>query len=113
MEDASLRARSGNTFNILAVLFLALSCLTVACVAAMFAFPGLIPAQFQPPTPFVVAVFTLPPLPPAVTPTNTSGVPTLPPEWTHTPTPTITGTPTPSDTPVDTPTRTQHTTSPY
>jgi hypothetical protein len=111
MEDASVRARSGNIFNVLAVLFLALSCLTVACVAAVFAFPGLIPAQFQPPTPFVVAVFTLPPPPPTVTPTNTSGVPTLPPEWTHTPTPTITGTPTPSDTPTITPTGTERPTA--
>src|SRR5574342_577232 len=108
MEDASVRARSGNIFNLLAVLFLALSCLTVACVAAVFAFPGLIPAQFQPPPPFVVAVFTLPP---PSTPTNTSSVPTLPPEWTHTPTPTITGTPVPSDTPVDTPTGTERPTA--
>lgn len=106
-----MRARSGNIFNVLAVLFLALSCLTVACVAAVFAFPGLIPAQFQPPTPFVVAVFTLPPPPPTVTPTNTSGVPTLPPEWTHTPTPTITDTPTPSDTPTITPTGTERPTA--
>jgi hypothetical protein len=111
MEDASVRARSGNIFNVLAVLFLALSCLTVACVAAVFAFPGLIPAQFQPPTPFVVAVFTLPPPPLTVTPTNTSGVPTLPPEWTHTPTPTITDTPTPSDTPTITPTGTERPTA--
>ena len=106
-----MRARSGNIFNILAVLFLALSCLTVACVAAVFAFPGLIPAQFQPPTPFVVAVFTLLPPPAAATPTNTSGVPTLPPEWTHTPTPTITGTPMPSDTPTITPTGTERPTA--
>jgi hypothetical protein len=46
-----------------------------------------------------------------VTPNNTSGVPTLPPEWTHTPTPTITDTPLPSDTPVDTPTSTERPTA--
>ena len=78
-----MRARSGNIFNILAVLFLALSCLTVACVAAVFAFPGLIPAQFQPPTPFVVAVFTLPPPPLPVTPTITPTGPTRTPTKTR------------------------------
>ncbi len=36
------------------------------------------------------------------TPTNISALPTLPPKWTETPTPTITETPTPSDTPTPT-----------
>jgi hypothetical protein len=104
MEEASVRARSGSIFNIFAVLFLALSCLTAACVGAVLAFPGLVPVQFQPPTLVVIAVFTLPP---KATPTNTSAVPTLPPEWTDTPTPTVTDTPLPSDTPLDTPTGTE------
>jgi hypothetical protein len=91
-----------------------MTCLVAVCVGAVFAVPGLVPAQLQAPTPIaVVAIFTLPPAPPTPTATSTTSglIPTLPPEWTHTPTPTVTNTPFPSDTPSITPTGTERPTS--
>ena len=108
-----MRARSGNSlFNLLAIAFVVMSCLTLVCVGAVFAVPGLIPAQLRPPTEVaIILIFTPPSTPPTATPTNISSVPTLPPEWTATPTPTITETPTPSDTPTTTPPPTERSTS--
>jgi len=85
-----------------------LSGVTLLCVAGVFAAPGLVPAQLRPPTQVVVLLLT-PPVPP--TPTNTSGISTLPPEWTATPTPTISDTPTESQTPTLTPTETERPTA--
>jgi hypothetical protein len=84
-----------------------LSGVTLLCVAGVFAAPGLVPAQLRPPTQVVVLLFTPPPVPPTLTPTNTSAISTLPPEWTATPTPTISQTPTESQTPTLTPTGTE------
>jgi hypothetical protein len=115
MEDLSTepvaeRASSAfNPFNILAVFFLILSCLSALCVGAVVASPGLVPAPLRAPT--EVALITLRPRSPDFTPTNTSIVSTLPPEWTATPTPTVTLTPTQSQTPSDTPTGTLRPTS--
>lgn len=96
-----------NLFNILAIVFLALSCLSAAFVGVVLASPGLVPAAFRPPTlPAVALRPTLPPESATPTATNTPAAPTLPPEWTDTPTPTVTNTPPPSGTPTTTPTET-------
>lgn len=104
-----MRARIGNSlFNIFSVMLVVLSGVTLLCVAGVFAAPDLVPAQLRPPTQVVVLLLT-PPVPP--TPTNTSGISTLPPEWTATPTPTISDTPTESQTPTLTPTETERPTA--
>ncbi len=100
----------GMLFNLLAALFLVMSCLSGLVTAALFFNPDLNPiASFRPlpgddeplPTPAAVIGSGT-----AVTPGPTSALPTLPPEWTATNTPTITNTPLASNTPTLTPTET-------
>ncbi len=99
------RSRSSfNIFNLLAGLFVALSCLSGLCVGTVLAVPGVVPESFRPPA--IPQVALLPTLPPRPTATATPLAPTLPPEWTATNTPTITNTPIPSDTPTETQTPT-------
>jgi hypothetical protein len=104
LSAAPRARRSLNFFSLLAVLFLALSCVSALCVGTVFAFPGIVPAPFQAPT--FPSIATRPPLPVAPSATHTSIAPTLPPEWTATFTLTPSITPTPSDTPTLTPSRT-------
>jgi hypothetical protein len=87
-------------FNILAIVFLVLSCVSLVCVGAVFANPGIIPAEFQAQP--IPATITLIPTP---TPTNTSVYPTFPPTWTPE-TPTVTSTREILDTPTMTATET-------
>jgi hypothetical protein len=99
----------GMLFNLLAALFLVMSCLSCLVTAALFFDPNLNPiASLRPgaeeePIPTLAVVIgpgtNLPPGP-------TSALPTLPPEWTPTNTPTITNTPLASNTPTETPTNT-------
>jgi len=104
MEEQSFvpKATSAGSscFNILAIAFLFLSCVSLVCVSAVFANPSVIPAALQPPA--IPAISTRIPRP---TPTNTPVYPTFPPTWTpDTPTPTNTHgpitpqTPTPTET---------------
>jgi len=104
-EPQPARPRASfNLFNLLAVLFLALSCLSALCIGTALVVPGVVPEAFRPPT--VPAIALIPTLPSKPTSTNTAIAPTLPPEWTATNTPTITNTPPPSGTPTETPTPT-------
>lgn len=74
-------------FNLLAIVFLVLSCVSLVCVSAVFANPGIIPAELQPqPIPAIITRI------PSPTATNTSVYPTFPPTWTPE-TPTVTSTP--------------------
>lgn len=90
MEEQSFVPKSplggGGLFNILTAVFLVLSCVSLLCVSAVFANPGVIPSALQPQS--VPATITRLPTP---TPTNTSLYPTFPPTWTPT-TPTATST---------------------
>ncbi len=98
-------AGCATVFNLLAVFFLVLSCLSLGTVAALFANPQLNPiAVLRPPT--EVAGLDLATLVPNTSPTPSSLIPTLPPEWTATFTPTPTETPLATNTPTVTPTRT-------
>lgn len=101
------RAGCGVVFNLLAAFFLLLSCLSIGAAAALFANPQLNPiAELRPPTQLAdVGVPTLAALP-FQTATLTPVLPTLPPEWTATHTPTVTNTPPASNTPTATATRT-------
>ncbi len=121
MERKARRSRRGSkalnpVFNVLSMLLLVMSCISLLCVGALFAVPGLIPASLQPATEPFIFVVALSPIVPA---TNTSGgpvVPTFPATWTPTATPlpsaippTRTPSPIPSDTepgPTRTPSRT-------
>lgn len=103
------RARPGlNIFNLLAGLFLALSCLTGLCYGTIFAVPFLVPEPFRVATmPSIALIPTRAARPtdtPGPTPTNTSSIPTLPPTWTPTATLTPTSTPGPTEIPSVTPT---------
>jgi len=90
MEEQSFVPKSafggGSCFNILTAVFLLLSCVSLVCVSAVFANPGIIPAELQPqPIPAVSTRI------PTSTATNTSVYPTFPPTWTPE-TPTVTST---------------------
>ena len=104
MEEQSFvpKGSSGisGIFNLLAIVFLVLSCVSLVCVGAVFANPGIIPEAFQPQP--IPATITLIPTP---TPTNTSVYPTFPPTWTPE-TPTVTSTREIIDTPTMTATET-------
>jgi hypothetical protein len=90
MEEQSFvpKGSSGisGVFNLLAIVFLVLSCVSLVCVGAVFANPGILPEAFQPQP--IPATITLIPTPTA---TNTSVYPTFPPTWTPE-TPTVTST---------------------
>jgi len=88
--------------TLLAVVFLVLSCLMLACVGIIFINPTLVPESFR----SVAVVPQISTRVPTRTPSPTSAVPTFPPTWTPSSTPTITDTPLPSDTPAPTDTGT-------
>lgn len=86
--------------NALTVIFIGLTCVSVAAFVVVAAAPGLLPAQFQPPTPIVVP--TLPPATPQPTAPVTlpTALPTLePPVAVPTDTPAPTATPEAAATP--------------
>jgi hypothetical protein len=104
------RSGGGVLFNVLAAAFMLMSCVCGITVAALFIFPDLNPVEaLRPlPGPDVTEAALVPTRAPlnVASATPTSAVPTLPPEWTATHTPTITQTPPPSGTPTETPTET-------
>lgn len=106
-------AGCGVVFNILAGLLLLMTCLSGAAYAALFVNPGLNPIPgLRPGGDALAGVPTLVPTRPrggqGGTPSadGTSFIPTLPPAWTATNTPTVTLTPLASHTPTETATRT-------
>lgn len=106
-------AGCGVVFNLLAALLLVMSCLTGLAVAALFVNPQLNPVgALRPPAEAGVGgelptrIPTQAPIA-VITPTSAGAlVPTLPPAWTATHTPTASNTPPASSTPTETPTRT-------
>ena len=88
----------GALFNLLTLLFLVLTCLSAAAVAALFQVPSplsYVPggSLYLPATDLPAAVALLTPTPPVST--VDASFPTLPPVWTATDTPTVTSTPMP------------------
>ena len=102
MRRSNTGAGCGPIFTVLAALFALLTCLTGVAYAAIFIDPQLNPvAELRPATEIVLL-----PISTLAGPTPTPLLPTLPPEWTPTDTPTITNTPLPTDPATVTPTRT-------
>jgi len=102
-EMAAAKKDRTQMFNQLALLFLVMTVIMLACYALILAVPGLVPAQLRPVAPVTI---TLPAtITPSITPTSTrTPHPTNTPTNTLPPSPTATETVPPSETPRPSPT---------
>lgn len=110
------KSNSSLIFNLLTLVFLLGTCVSLMVVAAIFINPYILPEPFQPATQMalVPTLTRLPTLPPSNTPefTATPLNPTLPPSWTPKVTPTPSITPTGAE-PTEKPTKTSFPTFTY